>query len=165
MPFDGSPVRRPSSWFPWDDAAVERLKELAASGMPASQIAVELGCSSRSAVLGKLDRMRRADFKERRQSPQKVTSMPTPTPRPKPVPAPIPQPPPPAPRPKPTPLPVTLLDLDEFACRWIINDDVRHALYCGQPREPDTQGCYCEHHRRIAYVRAPSPRGTFRQFR
>jgi hypothetical protein len=80
MGFDGrTPVNRPSSWFDWTDEKVERLKELAAARWPASRIAEEIGCSSRSAVIGKLDRIRRAEFAARGETPP---CRPPPGPRP-----------------------------------------------------------------------------------
>ena len=167
MPFDGTPVRRPEWEFTWDDAAIARLKELAATGMPASQIAEELGCSSRSAVLGKLDRLRRKQFaqerggrggdsgggtqraiaarvaREARDPKTETKTMPSPKPEP--------------PKPKP-PGHVTIIGLQKWSCRWIVNDYMAKAVYCGQPRDPNSFACYCPEHRRIAYVRSPAPR-------
>jgi len=165
MPFDGTPVRRPDWEFHWDDAAIARLKELAATGMPASQIAEELGCSSRSAVLGKLDRLRRKQFAQDRGNTGGGTQRAIaarvareardPIAKRKPMPTPKPEPPKPKPKP---PGHVTIIDLQEWSCRWIVNDDMAHALYCGRPRDQDSFACYCSEHRRIAYVRSPAPR-------
>jgi hypothetical protein len=120
--------------FCWDDAAVARLKELYGKGLTAAQIAAELGCPSRSSVLGKLDRMRREQFK-------------------------------PSKPPKPAlPYHPTLIDLDESHCKWPMNDDMRRAIFCGQPREDGS--VYCADHHRMAYVRSPSPRRVpFRDYR
>lgn len=41
----------------WDDTKTDRLKDLAAKGLSASQIGKKIGCT-RSAVLGKLNRMK-----------------------------------------------------------------------------------------------------------
>jgi hypothetical protein len=174
MPFDGTPVRRPDWEFTWDEAAIERLKELHASGMTGQQIADELGCGSRSAVLGKLDRLRRAEFKRtvadtgggtQRAIAARVARearAPLRKARPMAMPEPIPEP---IPEPEPEPGPVTIIGLRDWSCRWIINDDVSRALYCGRPRDPDSTGCYCSEHRRIAYVRSPAPRSqpSYRQ--
>jgi hypothetical protein len=150
MPFDGSPVPRSAWWFDWNEEAIARLKELAASGMTAADIAIELGCSSRSAVLGKLDRLRRSEFK------------PTPPPKPKAEPMTLP---------KPVSEPhvpefrcVTIVDLNEFNdCRWIVFSDSWPALYCGLPRDPDAS--YCPFHRAMAYVKPPSPRRVAYNYR
>ena len=164
---NGPPTNRPASWFNWDEAAVARLRELAATGMAASAIADELGCGSRCAVIGKLNRLRRADFAAGvAPMPRPARGRHTSSPRPRPskrkaapmaTPAPI-QPPPP---PEPPPGPVTLLELGEFSCRWIVNDDLTHALYCGQTRDPASWGCYCPDHRRRAYAQSSPPRRQY----
>ena len=163
-------IPRPAFWFDWDDARVARLIELVESGMPASRIAEELGAPSRSAVLGKLDRLRRGAYADRLKRKQRV-QQPTParfhkpqTPRKT---SPMAKPalakpalaklePPSAAKPR---GPVTIVDLSESCCRWIVNDDVSRALYCGAPR---LDGCsYCLDHWQRAYVRSPSPRRVY----
>lgn len=44
--------------FAWDDAAIKLLQDMVAQNMTAAQIAVAIGVGSRSAVLGKLHRLR-----------------------------------------------------------------------------------------------------------
>jgi hypothetical protein len=119
--------------FCWDDATVARLKQLYGKGLTAAQIAAELGAPSGSAVIGKMDRMRREQFKL-------------------------------APPPKPAPpYHPTIIELDESQCKWPMNDDMRCAIFCGQPREDGS--VYCADHHRMAYVRSPAARGTYRQLR
>jgi len=58
-----------NQWFDWTDAAVLQLKALWADGLSCSQIAGEIGCSSRSAVIGKVSRL---GLERRAISPRRI---------------------------------------------------------------------------------------------
>lgn len=138
----------------WAAAAIETLKDGAARGLSASKIAALIKAAhgitvTRNAVIGKLMRL---GVKLKGKSH-----------RPAPAPAPVsrahaqPSPPrplnygaPPRPRePELTPLPGsdgrprTLLSLPRNACKWLVEGEGKHALFCARPA-PD--GPYCEAH-------------------
>ena len=51
------PVGKSQTLTSWSESRIDRLKELWAAGMSASEIAQELGGTSRNAVIGKLSRL------------------------------------------------------------------------------------------------------------
>src|SRR5258708_39925926 len=46
------------SYFDWTDERLDRLKKLRQEGLSAAKIAVQLGCRSRNAVMGKIYRLK-----------------------------------------------------------------------------------------------------------
>lgn len=74
------------------------------------------------------------------------------------------KPPPPPPRAPGTPRHITIIDLQANDCRWIMNDDTSRAEYCGLPCCVNS-AVYCADHHRMAYVRPPASRNSFRHFR
>jgi len=126
----------------WTAERVSLLKELWASGDTAEAIGAQLGGLSRSAVLGKIYRLRRAT--EPAVAPQA---------RPKGPRSKQDEPPPEAPRTKPK----RLLKLTNKSCRWPIDRPrARGIWFCGAP-EADLAGGmpYCPYHAQCAYVIPP----------
>jgi len=66
-------------------------------------------------------------------------------------------------RPPGTPRHITIADLEPGDCKWIMNDDTSRAEFCALPC--DGSSVYCADHHRMAYVKSPAPRNTFRQLR
>jgi GcrA cell cycle regulator len=126
---------------PWTAERVSLLKQLWASGATAKAIGAQLGGLSRSAVLGKIYRLRRAEPASapkprptRRRSKQSEVLPAAPSCEPK-----------------------RLLDLTNNSCRWPIAGPARRAIFfCGAP-EADLAGGmpYCAYHARRAYVIPP----------
>jgi len=144
--------RRNAYDSPWTDDLIERLKELWAEGLSATQIAAELKDAkfTRMSVLGKVHRLKLPKRRERQQPDNPyirkrrangVPKPPAPPPRP---PKPPPPPPPLAPRMRELPL----LKLKPHQCKWPLGDLLEPArLFCAA----DTEGeVYCPHHQRIA---------------
>jgi len=126
----------------WTAERVSLLKELWANGATAEAIGAQLGGLSRSAVLGKIYRLRRggksrAAPKARPNGPRSKQD----------------EPPPEAPR---TEL-KHLLDLTNQCCRWpIVRRGVRGIFFCGAPEADLASGVpYCPYHARRAYVIPP----------
>lgn len=126
----------------WTAERVSLLQRLWASGVTAEAIGAQLGGLSRSAVLGKIDRLRRAGKSSaapkmrpaRRRSKQSVPRLNAPRFKPK-----------------------RLLDLTNNCCRWpITRPSARGFFFCGAP-EADLAGGmpYCPYHARRAYVMPP----------
>jgi GcrA cell cycle regulator len=146
----------PAANSPWTDERCEVLRVLWAGGLPASDIAKQLG-TTRSGVLGKVMRLqltprRSTEFKpgppghSRGQAPRP----PRPTPRKRPVSPQIPQ----------TPqIPqirhmrrLQLVQLTERHCRWPIGDPHRHPFYfCAADRQRGDP--YCAFHMAKAFVK------------
>lgn len=126
----------------WTAERVSRLKELWAGGFTAEAIAAQLGGVSRSAVLGKILRLRRG-----------ATSAAAPTMRPVRRRHRKQNEPPPAPSSEPK----RLLDLTNRCCRWpIAGPGAREILFCGAPDADLAGGMpYCAYHTRRAYVIPP----------
>jgi len=151
----------------WNEANIAKLKSLWQKGLSCSQIAAEIPGSTRSAIIGKVHRLK---LPPRRDSYSPSTSRPAAVPRPA--------------KPKPSPLPrrnqtnsvieriaiaaaepglpdrlkgeaptgegIQLRQLSDLNCHWPKGD----------PRNPDFEFCgaravpgfpYCAHHYRIAY--------------
>ena len=126
----------------WTPERVRLLEQLWASGATAEAIGAQLGGLSRSAVLGKIYRLRRVA--EPAAAPQA---------RPKRPHSKQDEPPPDPPRRKPK----RLLDLTNKSCRWpIVRPRARRIDFCGAP-EADLAGGmpYCPYHARRAYVIPP----------
>ena len=154
----------------WTDDQIERLKQLWAEGLSASQIAAELGGGiSRSAVLGKVHRLGLGRNETKLPTPSRARQ-PTQSPAPlstaelpsqvNPSPAPMM-----ATRP-PTALPaelprreeviaprsegVTIMELREAMCRFPLGDpSTPEFRFCGA--RADTGVPYCAHHAQVAY--------------
>jgi GcrA cell cycle regulator len=138
----------------WTDERTADLKRMWAQGLSATQIAYRLGLDSRSAVLGKVHRLKLAE----RRTGHHVYKM-----RPAHVP---PRPAAKAPRvprpvqPMPLPLPgasdlaptCQLQGLTGTTCRWPIGDPREPGFgFCGRPHVPGLP--YCEYHARRAFRR------------
>ena len=118
--------------MPWTQARIETLKASWSAGLSATQIASDLGDTTRNAVIGKAWRLGLADRRVMRKARK---------PRPehrrvaKPRPAPAPSPCKSVSRP--------LFDLRDNECRWVV--DTEEFLFCGAPiagsRHP-----YCARH-------------------
>ena len=141
----------------------EKIMALWADGKTGSEIA-EVLVMSRSAVMGKLYRLRAAGYIEYKTAPPKLKND-TPADR--------------ASRPKRAyrtpylgpvvPLPprktvigdvsgVKLMDLTHKSCRFIVNDGpVQNFLFCGKEKE---KGPYCEDHRKLCYVKVQPKKRT-----
>jgi GcrA cell cycle regulator len=131
----------------WDDAAIERLKQLRAEGRSASEIAELLGVSKNS-IIGKLYRL-------------KVKPAPVAQPKPKPKAQRQPRPrkpsadkwfkmePPPAPSPSRPNVPFTrsILELGPGQCKWPQGD--YDFVFCGEPQAAGS--VYCSEHTERAY--------------
>lgn len=180
--------RRPAGEFKWNDEKVERLKELHKQGLSGSEIAADLGCSSRNAVCGKIDRLRRgnfaADFEARRGPAHAPRSRPRGdhgggavksinakkerggqnglnlnTPRPR-----IDFAVPVVDADIPATQRRTLLELDGACCHWPIGDPHDPAFFfCGGPAI--TGFPYCAYHSRVAYLPPNARRGHMRPFK
>ena len=136
----------------WTHARIEQLTNLWKDGWSGSKIAITMGGLSRSAVIAKTHRLRLPG-------------------RPK---------PPPAPKRErtskiafrtsrpfqatedtvaPKSLKVTLLELEEYMCRWPLGDPKTKAFrYCGLDKHPNHIS-YCVGHAALSY-RAPQPRAA-----
>ena len=133
--------------FWWSDNRVERLKTLYAEGLSAGLISVEFGIT-RNAVVGKIHRLglSQSDKPKQRMPSVRAIKLKRITHKPRMV---------EKPRPPPIGRPVTLMELNEFTCRFPLGD----------PRSPDFRFCgefprtgepYCDHHCRIAYTSPPA---------
>jgi GcrA cell cycle regulator len=112
---------------PWTDDRIAILKQLWVDGASAAMIADHLGIS-RSAVLGKIFRLRRGDA---------APAAPSPRPRPK----------------RPRPRGISLLELTNETCRFPHGDPGEPGFFfCGAP-DADLEGGkpYCAQHARRAY--------------
>ena len=118
------------------------MRDLAAQGLSASQIANHLGGVTRSAVIGQMKR-RGIDLKNKRggrhdtvaELPAPVVAEPETVPTPEPV-------------AEPSPEPVTTLALARGQCKFPINDGVPQWLHCGASA---LRGPYCNEHRSRMY--------------
>lgn len=147
--------------FQWNDENTAEAKRLFTSGLSASKVAIEIGCPSRNAVIGKMSRIgvtRGGEGKGWRHGagrPQKLTRaygiLPIAQPE-----AP-PQPPAVDLGPDVATNPVTLLELTDQHCRWPFGDPTSPDFhYCGGPHIADSP--YCNRHHLMAYN--PPPRKT-----
>lgn len=141
----------PASETIWSEDKIAELRALWGSGLTAREIADRLGEQfSRSAVIGKANRLGLAH--------QKPGFTPTDNGRKKPVPRPLPPPPPPKPLPLPPERPgpplmrqLQLVQLADHHCRWPVGDPHRPGFFfCGA----DTfNAVYCPYHMRVAFAR------------
>jgi GcrA cell cycle regulator len=155
---------RPDGRSTWDAGHTEQLKVLLADKrLSTAEIAERLG-TTRNAVIGKVNRMRREAFKglalsgRRRTRAERIKAAAA-----KPMPVP-PPPPPPEPAPEPEPdesNPVTLVELTATTCRWPLfkgREPVHQQFYCGAMPLPGRP--YCGPHTRKAYSKAQRPEGA-----
>jgi GcrA cell cycle regulator len=154
---------------PWTSERTEKLRELWADGLSASQCAEKLGGGiTRNAVISKVHR---SGFAERTKGETgrgvkstKTKAAPAPAKEPVPIAAPSPAPrlapieqafAQAAPPPPPAGAGVTLIELRLSSCRWVNGDprDDSHR-YCGERRETMEDGkSYCSFHAALAYRR------------
>jgi GcrA cell cycle regulator len=133
----------------WSAERVSLLKTLWKSGAPASAIAARLGGMSRSAVLGKLFRLRR------RAGPTAALALRSPArARGRGKSEALPQPPPAAPR----ATGKTLLELTNSCCRWPHGrPGAANFFFCGAPGADLELGMpYCPRHAQRAYAQPTS---------
>lgn len=123
----------------WTDERVEMLKQLCAGGASAQTIAEQIGGVSRSAVLGKIFRLRlgaapSAGAKAAEAPPLKRS---------------------PGPRPR---RGKTLLELTNHSCRWPHGEPGRRGFhFCGADTADLERGMpYCARHARLAYGTDPA---------
>ena len=122
--------------MPWTQARIETLKASWSAGLSATQIADDLGDTTRNAVIGKAWRLGlcrppgHAQARKPRPEHRRVPKL-RPAPRPPPC--------------KSVSRP--LFDLTDNQCRWVV--DVREFLFCGAP-VTDARRPYCPHHLQIA---------------
>jgi GcrA cell cycle regulator len=154
--------------FDWTDERVNTLKALWGKGFSASEIAREMGCGSRSAIIGKVHRLNLAP-RGKQMSVRKPAYTPRPRKEPR-VHIRIPQRSKPdrdglnaqqrqdqaaalrerfATETGPASGGVTFADLEPFHCRWPMGDpsDLETFRFCGEPKEGE--GPYCTCHRRM----------------
>lgn len=148
----------------WTPERVQQLRDLAARGFSASQIAAEMGYVTRNAVIGKAQRLKVQIGVPSQPARRQVAPPAAPKPRKPKPPAPAKPAPPPAPAieeifPDPAvaqeaqsaPLMLTLAELPIFgACRWPFGDPRSSSFrYCGSPCGGQV---YCEQHRSAAFT-------------
>ena len=148
-----------SSWFGWTLKAEQQLRDLAATGLSASQIAIQMGAATRNTIIGKAHRLGVKIGKPTRPAKPTVAAYRRAAPklqqeaRKMPVAAvslvlPLPPPPPPSPAPSPDGG-VRLMDIRDGQCRWPIGDPKSaDFVFCGAPAERS----FCPHHHRLVYV-------------
>jgi hypothetical protein len=142
-------------WTPYDDHLLITAWEAGATAIVIAASFSERGVAmQRSAILGRINRLRKAGLAISERQPQRnktgakrepaIKAAPRP-PEPAPAPRAIPQPPP---RPEPlTGRPLTLWGRwPAKACRWPIFERVTHTepIFCGHPVAET--GCYCTEH-------------------
>lgn len=136
----------PPASSPWTDERCERLRQLWADGLSASEIAEQLG-ATRSGVLGKVMRLhlthrRSSEFKPGPPRPPKARR-----------PVVSPSPPPPEPEKKPHMRRLQLHQLQDDHCRWPYGDPMRRPFYfCGA--DTSEGRVYCDYHFARAFVRS-----------
>lgn len=146
-----TPLRWNQFSAPWSDERVERLRELWAEGLSASQIGRQLGVT-RNAVIGKSSRLglsgrpKRSNARTTRKSPRRQSNprgnnQRIRSPKFKPAAEP-PREIPKAPESK----PCNIMDLDSSRCRWITGDPTEpfEKVYCGG--ETAAGKSYCAYH-------------------
>ena len=133
----------------WTEERTEYLRKLWSDGRSAAEIANELGGTSRSAVCGKVHRLKLSG--RRRAATSKVRSKTRSSKKPA-------APPPKVVAPKvpneavviPISRSLKLVELTERTCKWPNGDPTTEDFsYCGNTA--DTSGPYCTYHMRIAY--------------
>lgn len=165
----------------WTDERIERLKQLAAEGLGARQIAAELGGVTRNAVIGKLHRLKRVGAPPRQVKP--VLQKPDLPPRPKAQRLTASSAPAAASQTATAPLAqartsredrdgftldeapgaATFQTLGGHMCRWPIGDPATADFsFCG---EGQTMGSYCARHAQLAFRPPPTRQQQTREFR
>lgn len=148
---------------PWNEQRVELLSKLWAEGMTANVIAERLGGLSRSAVLGKVFRLRLHPVEARKALSKAVVSPNRRRSRRRTVVQPVP---------RPSRRRMTLLELTNDCCRWPSGDPGTPSFFfCGTPEADFARGMpYCPRHAQIAYpaqraaTAANGPATAIRQF-
>ena len=159
----------------WTDEQTEVLKRLWAAGHSGSAIARQLGGCSRSAVIGKVHRLKLAGRTEsanmsKAEHHERINRSPwtrkhTPTMENGPSVRAIIRDGTPIPSPKETDIPrIATTDLENHHCRWPCTANPRETppwapQFCGQPKVPGVS--YCEAHIRRAFA-PPPPRRIVR---
>jgi GcrA cell cycle regulator len=147
----------------WTDKRIASLKQMWADGATAAAIAERLGGLSRSAVLGKIHRLRPSVAKKKRVAAKALHTQAA-LQRRRPARRIVPPPSPPSPQPPQLPPPrlrpqasrrrgKSLLELTNDDCRWPHGEPgTRGFFFCGAPGA-DLEGgkAYCVHHARRAY--------------
>lgn len=141
--------------FAWTDETFQRAAELRRKGVPYSEIATEIGCHSRNAVIGKLKRAgllpkRGAGNGDPRTRAEKMAaaaerrdSMAAGA-----VPAAMDIPH------EPSKHAVALLDVQHHHCRWPLNDPGPDFLFCGAIKSTGSSYCERHHQRSLQRTRA-----------
>ena len=145
----------------WTEDRVSVLTKLWAEGLSASQIAKQLGCVTRNAVIGKVHRLGLSGrAKPSRPSTPRTGKPSAPRTRTvakvsvrRPAARPIPKAPPPPPieaKPLANGEYATVLTLSEHMCKWPIGDPSKTDFrFCGRKTDPATP--YCTAHSAVAY--------------
>jgi GcrA cell cycle regulator len=143
----------------WTDEDIDLLKRLWAEGRTAEAIAARLGGVTRSAVLGKIFRLRLGPGPAGKAAKPKSAAKPAaksgtiarrrggPERQP-------------APAPKPKIGHLSLFDLTNTTCRWPYRrPGTERYFFCGVAEADLEEGKpYCDHHMKRAYLIAPPPR-------
>ena len=137
----------------WTDDDVALLRKLWAEGKTATAIAARLGGISRSAVLGKVFRLRLPPAADK-SSPAPVAKQPNSIARRRGHPSQQP-----LPATKPDARPKSLFELTNHCCRWPYRrPGTRKYFFCGVPEADLELGIpYCPRHMKRAYLIAPVP--------
>lgn len=146
----------------WTPDRVEALTRLWTEGFSATQIAAELGGTTRNAVIGRVHRMK-LPKRQKVSTPRAVRVRPrsrsvAAVPR-RPAVA-LPRPPAPVPSPslpaeeavfvEPTPLHLSVMGTSDRQCKFMAGDPKRGGRFCGTPVwRPGS--AWCSYHRRIVY--------------
>ena len=137
--------------FDWTPEAEQQLRDLAATGLSARQIAIQMGAATKNTVIGKANRLGvQLGIKRGDSKPKIAASKPLRTEAPKvnirasvPVPKIIPVP---------VDIPadgVRLVDIGHGQCRWPLGDPKSEAFrFCGAHAERT----YCPHHHALVYT-------------
>lgn len=135
-----------ASTFDWTDERVGELVRLWAQGLTAEDIAGRMGIETRSAVLGKINRLGLARVPDHFRVAKPVKPRPIRQPKaidhlPRDEPIDLP--------PEPAANPVTLLELEFHHCRWPVDMPSGPMMYCGAGKLDGHS--YCRRHCDMAY--------------
>lgn len=132
----------------WTDSKTAELRELWNTGLSTRDIADHLGGKfTRSAVIGKANRLQLAPHKLRPPAPAVKRPRPV-RPPPLPPPPPLPQEPPAPPRMR----ALRLVELADHHCRWPVGDPQQPGFFfCAADAPHDV---YCSFHMRVAFARS-----------
>jgi GcrA cell cycle regulator len=147
-----------TDYFDWNEYRVERLKKLWADGKSGTEIAKDLGCCSRNAVIGKVHRLglptraghtresQRLSSKLYIKRQNRLADRQGSPPAPKRKPPAMPQPPD-----RKSPSAVKFSDISENGCRWSWHDPKSPDFaFCGKPSIPGH--AWCSKHFHMVYV-------------